>query len=414
MDKPATIEASLAEARPRALAALVRRFGDIDEAEDAFQEAALRAVARWPQTGFPADPAAWLIRAGSNAMIDRIRRDRKLAEYTLNEASTEPADDEEERKAAALDDADMRDDVLRLLFMCCHPDLSVQDQLALALKIVGGFSVEQIAAAFVIKPKTMEQRITRARKKAGNIACRLETPTAFERMRRLDAVCLMIYLMFNEGYSTGTADKPVNAEICEEAIRLARLVLSLFPSQPEVMGLLALCLCQHSRHRARAGSDGELLTLEQQDRTRWDRRAIAEAGVLIEKALLKGSPGPYQIQAAIAAVHCRAASAEATDWREIALLYDALMRRMPTPVVALNRAVAVSKTEGPKEALTLLEPLAGDLAGYLAFHVAHADFLAGLNRTDEARAALQTALTLNPDRAQARHIERCLEELDEK
>ena len=241
MGRPATIEANLAEARPRVLAAFVRRFRDIDEAEDAFQEAAVRALRRWPDTQIPSDPAAWLIRAGSNAMIDRIRRDRKLAEYRRDETAVEPAADEEDRRADEIDGASMRDDVLRLLFMCCHPDLTVHDQLALALKVVAGFSVEQVATAFVIKPKAMEQRITRAKKKAGNIASRLETPTAFERTRRLDAVCLMIYLLFNEGYTPDAGDNPVNAGICEEAIRLARLVLSLFPSQPEVMGLLALC-----------------------------------------------------------------------------------------------------------------------------------------------------------------------------
>ena len=411
MDRPAALEARLADARPRALAALVRRFRDIDTAEDAFQEAAVRALKTWPQRTIPADPAAWLIRAGSNAMIDGIRRDRRFADYAAGEAHVEADTDEEDRRAEAIDNAGMRDDVLRLLFMCCHPDLTVQDQLALALKIVAGFSVPQIAAAFVVRPKAMEQRITRAKKKAATVAGKLETPTAFERGRRLDAVCLMIYLLFNEGYASAHGKSHINAEICAEAIRLARLMLSLFPSQLEVMGLLALCLLQHARRRARADAGGNLVTLEDQDRSLWDRAAIGEAGVMIEKALLKGRPGPYQIQAAIAAVHCRAKIAGETDWAEIELLYEALCRQMPTPVVALNHAVAISKTKGAAIALARLEPLEKDLAGYLPFHVARADFLSTAGEPAKAISALETALALGPSDGQAVHIERRIAEM---
>jgi RNA polymerase sigma-70 factor (ECF subfamily) len=407
----ASLDAQLAQARPRALAALMRRYRDIDIAEEAFQEAAVRALRTWPDTRIPADPAAWLIRVGSNATIDRMRRDKKLDEYKAAEAPSEPSGDEEAKLAEAIDSAGMRDDVLRLLFMCCHPDLTVQDQLALALKVVAGLSVDQIAAAFVVRPKAMEQRITRAKKKAATVAGRLGTPTAFERGRRLDSVCLMIYLLFNEGYASGHGEHHITIRICDEAIRLARLVLSLFPSQPEVMGLLALCLNQHARHRARVGADGSLLTLEEQDRSLWHRTAIAEAGVLIEKALMKGRPGPYQIQAAIAAVHCRAKTAAETDWREIALLYEALMEQMPTPVVALNQAVAISKVDGPAAALERLAPIEKDLAAYLPFQVAKADFLSGLERNDEAVAALETALTLNPSTGQKAHIRKRIAEI---
>ncbi|TCD13731.1 RNA polymerase sigma factor [Oricola cellulosilytica] len=403
-----TLEAHLANARPRALAALLRRFRDLDVAEDALQEAMLRALKKWPATRIPSDPAAWLIRTGSNAMIDRIRRDRRFAELASDEIALMggPRDhtEVELERAEVIDSADMRDDVLRLMFMCCHPDLGVHDQLALALKVIAGFSVEQIAAAFVIKPKAMEQRITRAKKKASAVAGRLETPTAFERTRRLEAVCLMIYLLFNEGYASSHGKSHINPEICSEAIRLARLLLSLFPAQAEVMGLLALCLLQHARHRARIGAGGELITLDAQDRTLWDREAIAEATVMIEKALRKGRPGPYQIQAAIAAVHCRAATAADADWAEIELLYGALEREMPTPVVALNHAVAISMTKGHAAALAALAPLEDDLGSYLPYHVARADFLAALGRKEEALHAFRAALSLCPNKGQEAHI----------
>lgn len=403
MSRSHALEAHLASARPRALAALVRRFRDIEIAEDAFQDAALRALKNW-EMALPDDPAAWLIRAGSNAAIDRMRRIARQVPYAAEDLPERDEADVENERLEAIDTADMRDDVLRLLFMCCHPDLTVEDQLALALKVVGGFTVAQIADAFVVKPKTMEQRITRAKKKAAGVAERLETPTAFERSRRLEAVELMIYLMFNEGYAASRGDEYVKAEICEEAIRLARLLLSLFPSQPEVMGLLALCLAQHSRRRGRTGSDGDLVPLDRQDRSLWDRAMIREAGVLVEKALRTGRPGAYQIQAAIAVVHCQAKTAEDTDWREIELLYRALAEVMPTPVVALNHAVAIWKAHGPEAALSHIAPLESDLAGYLPYHVAKAEFLAAAKRNAEAAAAFEAALSLQPGAAQSAHI----------
>ena len=307
----------------------------------------------------------------------------------------------------------LRDDVLRLMFMCCHPDLPAQDQLALALKIIVGFPVDRIARALVVRPKAMEQRITRAKKKAAATAAQLDTPTLRERHERLNAVSTMVYLLFNEGYSAGGGDRHIRDELCEEAIRLARLLLELFPSQPEVMGLLSLCLLQHSRRAARIDAGGELVPLAEQDRNLWDREAIAEGEVLLEKALRRGRPGAYQIQAAIAATHCHAGSDTETDWREIAALYGALEALHPTPVIALNRAVAVARTEGEAAALAIIEPLAGDLDGYLHFQTTRASMLAAVGRQAEARKAYERALELQPTAAERNHIEGKMARLDQ-
>ena len=407
----AHLAAHLANARPKAIAALARHFRDIDLAEDAFQEAAARAVVNWRENGLPRDPSAWLIFTGRNIVVDRIRQERRHADY-LARSVEEPVIDLEGDLADRIDMDELRDDVLRLLFMCCQADLSVSDQLALALKVVGGFSVPQIAHALLVKPKAMEQRITRAKKKAAAIAADLDPPSMQERARRLNAVTLMIYLMFNEGYSaTAGAGHHIQVELCDEAIRLARLLLSLFPAQPELMGLLALCLIQHSRRAARMDNLGNLIPLDEQDRSMWDRQSIAEGRVLIEKALRRGRPGPYQIQAAIADVHSLAARAEDTDWAEIERLYRALEAVQPSPVVTLNRAVALSKTDGAQAALDLLDTVGDALSTYLYFQTSRAAMLCEIGRREDARAAYMLALDLGPGDAEAAYIRTRLDAL---
>ena len=405
------IEAHLGEARPRALAALAHYFGDVDQAEDAFQEACLRAIAHWPQQGIPRDPVAWLIFSGRNAGIDQHRRNRTGLQVSWDEV--DPSGDmraagqasPEDRYLEEMAKSGLRDDVLSLLFLCCDEGLAVQDQLALALKIVVGLPVPQIARAFVVRPKTMEQRITRAKKKAFQLGVRLKPPTPTERAQRLDAVTMMVYLMFNEGYTATGGEVHIRLTLCEEAIRLARLLLSLFPAQPEVMGLLALCLLHHARRHARLSSAGQLISLADQDRTLWHQGLIDQGKVMLEKALRKGRPGPLQIQAAIAAVHCSAATAQATDWKEILQLYGALEALQPTPVVMLNKAVALAKVEGAGLALTYLEPLATALAPYLYYHTTRGALLLETGDTAEAQAAYRQALELNPSEAEIHYIQ---------
>lgn len=413
MSHTGTIGAYLSAARPQALAALVRYFRDVDLAEDSFQEACLRAIRRWPEAGLPRNPTAWLVLVGRNAGIDLRRRSRSGQSVELDDELPATDPDVEDRAIADIDMSDYRDDVLRLLFMCCHPDLTVQDQLALALKVVVGFTVAEVARALVVSPKAMEQRITRAKRRVAAVATTLETPSLAERTERLAAVSAMIYLLFNEGYSAGGGAIHIRLALCEEAIRLARLLLTLFPSQAEVMGLLALCLLQHSRHRARLGEDGGLVPLDDQDRALWDGEMIAEGRVLIEKALRRGAPGPYQIQAAITAVHCVAATPEATDWREIERLYVALEALQPSPIVTLNRAAAVSKARGAAEALAMTGPLADALSGYLHYHTTRAALHRDLGNHAAARAAYEAALALNPTSAEVAYIDARLSELRE-
>ena len=398
------IAAHFSMARPRVLAALTRQFASLETAEEAYQEACVRALERWPTTGLPSDPTAWLLMTGRNATIDRVRRDKRVDFRDELPENADAAFDIEAELADQIDLSEMRDDVLRLMFMCCHPELSLQDQLALALKVIGGFSVDKIARAFVVKPKAMEQRITRSKKKAGKVAERLETPTLKERAARLDAVCTMAYLLFNEGYSATGGDVHIRAELCEEAIRLVRLLQKLFPSQAEVMGLLALCLFQHSRRDARLGDDNALVPLDLQNRSLWNRQEIAEARVLLEKALRHGRAGPYQIQAAIAAVHCAAEEADKTNWSEIEKLYAVLEQVQPSPVVSLNRAVALSKVRDANAGLEHLEILSKSLASYLYFHTTRASLLNEAGRPAEAVSAYGIALQLGPTEQEADHI----------
>ena len=400
----------LAAARPQAMAALLRYFRDLDSAEEAFQEACLRALRAWPRQGPPRNPAAWLIMVGRNAGIDAVRRASRLRPLPPDELVSDLSD-AEPALVERIDDADYRDDILRLLFICCHPDLPATQQVALALRIVSGLPVGRIARAFLVSEAAMEQRITRAKARIARAGTAYETPGPAERAERVAAVAAMIYLVFNEGYSAGAAETSVRSALADEAMRLGRLLLRLFPTEPEVMGLLALMLLQHSRTAARFDAGGEAVLLEDQDRTLWNGGMIAEGLALVDKAMRHRRPGAYQLQAAIAALHARAVRPEDTDWRQIELLYGALEQMEPSPVVTLNRAVAVSRTQGPADALTMIGPLEPKLSGYFYFHGARGTFLLQLGRLEEARAAFRRAIALAGSVAEASHIRRQLDRI---
>lgn len=408
MSDLAWINAAITAARPQAVGALLRYFRDLDTAEEAFQDACLRALNNWPKNGPPRDPAAWLIMVGRNAALDGVRKRSRNTELPPEEVLSD-LDDQEDRAADLVDASDYRDDVLRLLFICCHPDLPATQQIALALRIVSGLSVKQIARAFLVGEAAMEQRITRAKRIVAHGEAAFETPGAVERSERLAAVAAMVYLVFNEGYSAG--DNPARAQLCGEAIRLARLLLRLFQTEPEIMGLLALMLVQHARTPARFDDEGQIVLLEDQDRGLWNRRMIAEGLALIDKAMRHRRPGAYQVQAAIAALHARAATPADTDWAQIDALYANLERLTPSPVVTLNRAVAVSKTAGPQAALDMIEPLGDRLAGYFHFHGLKGALNLELGRHAEARAAFDRAIALANTAAEAAHIRQHLDRL---
>jgi RNA polymerase sigma-70 factor (ECF subfamily) len=404
------INAALTAARPQAIGALLRYFRDLDTAEEAFQDACLRALKAWPKNGPPRDPTAWLIFVGRNAAIDSVRKRSKQEPLPAEELVSD-LNDAESDLAERLDGSDYRDDVLRLLFICCHPDLPQTQQIALALRIVSGLSVKQIARAFLVGESAMEQRITRAKARIAQADVPFETPGAPERAERLAAVAAMIYLVFNEGYSASGDSAPMRAPLCDEAIRLARLLLRLFQTEPEIMGLTALLLLQHSRTPARFDADGAVVLLEDQDRGIWNRKLIAEGLALIDKAIRHRQRGPYQVQAAIAALHARAARPEDTDWAQIDLLYAALEELQPSPVVTLNRAVAVAKVRGPAAALEMIEPLAPRLSGYFHFFGVKGALLMQLGRADEAREAFGQAIAKANTAAEAAHIRMHLDRL---
>jgi len=406
----AWIHPLLTSARPQAVAALLRYFRDLDTAEEAFQEACLRALKNWPANGPPRDPTAWLIFVGRNTAIDAVRRNARNDPLPDEQLLSDLGDTEAEI-AERLDGADYRDDILRLLFICCHPDLPATQQIALALRIVSGLSVKQIARAFLVGEAAMEQRITRAKARIADASVPFEAPGPVERSERLAAVAAMVYLVFNEGYSASGGDAPMRIPLCDEAIRLARLLLRIFPSEPEVMGLTALLLLQHARAEARFDADGMVVLLEDQDRRKWNAKMIAEGLALIDKAMRHRRPGPYQIQAAIAALHARAAKPEDTDWQQIELLYQGLETLQPSPVVTLNRAVAVSKARGPQAALDMIEPLAPKLSNYFHFFGVRGGLLMQLGRHAEARAAFDRAISLANTAAEAAHIRMHLDRL---
>ncbi|RWC41983.1 MAG: RNA polymerase sigma factor [Mesorhizobium sp.] len=397
------ISTAISTARPQAMGALLRYFRDLDAAEEAFQDACLRALKNWPTNGPPRDPAAWLIFVGRNSGIDAVRKRAKQAPLP-EEDQISDLEDAETDIAERLDGAHYRDDILRLLFICCHPDLPATQQIAVALRIVSGLTVKQIARAFLVGESAMEQRITRAKARIADAGVPFETPGAVERSERLAAVAAMVYLIFNEGYSTNSGEAPARAPLCEEAIRLARLLLRLFQTEPEIMGLAALLLLQHARAPARFDENGEIVLLEDQDRSLWSRKMIDEGLALVDKALRHQKPGPYQVQAAIAALHARVAKPEDTDWNEIDLLYSLLEQMQPSPVVTLNRAVAVAKVRGPQAALAMIEPLEQRLSGYFHFFGLKGGLLMQLGRGEEARIAFDRAIALANTAAEAAHI----------
>ncbi|CAN5765936.1 RNA polymerase sigma factor [soil metagenome] len=410
MSDLAWIEQAITAARPQAVGALLRYFRDLDTAEEAFQNACLRALKSWPEKGPPRDAASWLIMVGRNAAIDQVRRQAKQTALPPEDLISD-LDDVETPLADRLDGAHYRDDILRLLFICCHPDLQPTQQIAVALRIVSGLSVKQIARAFLVGESAMEQRITRAKAKIARADVPFETPGPVERSERLGVVAAMVYLLFNEGYSAGGAEIAARSLLCEEAIRLARLLLRLFQAEPEIMGLTALLLLQHARAAARFDTAGEVILLEDQDRTFWSKRDIGEGLALMDKAMRHRRPGPYQVQAAIAALHARAARFEDTDWAQIDHLYATLEIMTPSPVITLNRAVAVSKVRGPQAALDMIEPLANRLGGYFYFFGARGALLLQLDRNDEARESFNQAIALANTPAEASHIRMHLDRL---
>jgi RNA polymerase sigma-70 factor, ECF subfamily len=402
MIDPAWIEATLTASRPQAVAALLRYFRNLDEAEEAYQEACLRALRNWTAKGPPRDPTAWLIMVGRNAARDQKRKTARLTAMP-DEARVSDLDDVETPMADRLDDSQYRDDVLRLMFICCHPELPATQQIPLALRIVSGISVKQIARAFLVGEAAMEQRITRAKAKVADAGIPFETPGPVERAERLAAVMQMVYLVFNEGYSAGPKDD-ARADLADEAIRLGRLLLRMFQAEPEVMGLLALMLLQHARQPARFDANGDAVLMEDQDRSLWRPKLLQEGFALIDKAMRHNRTGAYLVQAAIAALHARASRFADTDWSGIDALYATLERLQPSPVVTLNRAVAISKTKGPAAALAMIEPLGERLSGYFHYHGARGGLLLQLDRKREAREAFDRAVALANTAAEAAHI----------
>jgi len=402
----------------RVVATLIRVTGDWDLAEECAQDAYARAVERWPRDGVPRNPGAWLTTTARNAAIDRLRRDRtgrrKLEELAGIEeremtASASGADDrgDEQRTSGIVDDR------LRLVFTCCHPALAPDAQVALTLREMVGLTTGEVARAFLVSEPTIAQRLVRAKRKIRNAGIPYRVPPREVLPERLGAVLSVVYLLFNEGYGASTGDDLVRGALCDEAIRLCRTIADLLPDEPEVLGLLALMLLHDSRRATRVDARGDVVLLDEQDRTRWDHDKIDDGLAILDRALARRRPGPYQVQAAIAACHARAAAAEATDWPQIAGLYGELMRMNPSPVVELNRAVAVAMADGPAVGLALLEPLAasGALAGYYLLPAARADLLRRAGRRAEAAAAYEEALSLVGTEPERRFLTRRLAEL---
>jgi RNA polymerase sigma-70 factor (ECF subfamily) len=388
----------------RAVAVLTRVFGDIDIAEDAVQDAFAEAARRWPRDGRPPSPAGWIITTARNRAVDRLRREGaragKHAQAALLRAQEEPAE-----ATGAEGKGPVQDDRLRLIFTCCHPALGSAARVALTLRLLGGLTTAEIAHAFLVPEATMAQRLVRAKAKIRDAGIPYRVPAEADLPGRLAGVLAVLYLIFNEGYTASSGDRLARADLCAEAIRLGRLLARLMPDEPEVTGLLALMLLTESRRAARTGADGALVLLAGQDRSRWDRSLIAEGQALVRQCLRRGQPGPYQIQAAIQAVHSDSPTAAATDWDQILVLYDQLLVVAPSPVAALNRAVALAEVDGPGAALAVVDGLASaTLDRYYLFHAIRADLLRRLGRRAEAGAAYQAALARSGNAAERAYL----------
>ena len=405
------VQRVFAEQSRRVLATLIRLLGDFDLAEEALQEAFMAALRQWPDEGVPANPRSWLVSAGRFKAIDQLRRRARYHQILHEQAESlsRQALVEQDEDSAAIED-----DRLRLIFTCCHPSLAEEARVALTLREVCGLTTEEIARAFLTKPATIAQRIVRAKAKIRDANIPYDVPEGDDLYERLQSVLQVIYLVFNEGYLASTAEQTLRHDLSEEAIRLAELVLALLPEpEPEGVGLLALMMVHHARRATRMDVDGELTLLEEQDRRAWDHEEIARADLLIRRALQSQRFGPYTLQAAIAALHAQAPTPEDTDWQEIVGLYDVLLQHMPTPIVALNRAVAISMHLGPRAGLEALHPLMEDksLKGYHLAHAARADMNRRLGQCEAAREDYSRALALASQPAEQRFLQRRLDAL---